>query len=164
MRKFWNSIKDYVFIVLIVILIRSFIVTPAKVDGSSMDSTLRDGQIILINKIGYRLSDIKRFDIVVLKNRKDNDKIIKRIIALPNETIEYKDDILYINGKKMLTMPFEHTENFKATTGDGEYFVLGDNRDISKDSRYLGNFKRKDIIGKANFRLLPLNKFGIIEK
>lgn len=163
MRKFWNTIKDYVFIVLMVVLFRTFIATPAKVDGASMDTVLEDGQIVLINKIGYSISDIERFDIVVIKNKQDKDKIIKRVIGMPNETIEYSNDTLYINGKKMLTIKFEHTEDFKVTTKDDEYFVLGDNRDISKDSRYLGNFKKKDIIGKVNFRFFPFSKFGIIE-
>ena len=66
--KFWNAIKDYVFIILVVVLIRSFIVTPAVVDGGSMDNTLADGQVVFINKLAYKLDDIKRFDIVVLKS------------------------------------------------------------------------------------------------
>ena len=93
MKKVWNSIKDYVYIVLAVLIIRTYIVTTAIVDGDSMNDTLLDGNLVLINKIGYRINGTKRFDIVVLKNEADNDRIIKRVIGLPNEKIEYKDNI-----------------------------------------------------------------------
>ena len=75
MKKFLYEIKDYIIIVVAVILIRSFIVTPAVVDGASMDDTLKDGQLIIINKINYRFNDPKRFQIVVVKNEKESDKI-----------------------------------------------------------------------------------------
>ncbi len=161
--RFWHAIKDYVFIILVVVLIRSFIVTPAIVDGGSMDSTLADGQVVFINKLAYKIDDIKRFDIVVLKTEKD--KIIKRVIGLPNETIEYKDNVLYINGEIVSSnIKFRDTEDFKATTGSNEYFVLGDNRPLSKDSRMIGNFKKEDFVGKVKFRIWPFDKFGTIDK
>ena len=160
--KFWNAIKDYVFIILVVVLIRTFIVTPAIVDGGSMDNTLADGQVVFINKLAYKTGDIKRFDIVVLNT--ESDKIIKRVIGLPNETIEYKNNKLYINGKLTETnFTFQDTEDFKTTTKDNEYFVLGDNRPVSKDSRMVGNFVKKDFIGRVKFRLFPFNKFGNIK-
>lgn len=163
MKKFWNTIKDYVYIILAVVLIRSFVVTPALVDGASMDETLKDGELVLINKFVYIVSDINRFDVVVVNNEHDEDKIIKRVIALPNEKIEYKDDVLYINDKEVKGMKFEHTSDFVYETKDDEYFVMGDNRDISKDSRMLGNFKSKDIVGKVNLRIFPFKKFGSIK-
>lgn len=163
MKKFWNTIKDYVYIILAVVLIRSFIVTPALVDGASMDETLKDGELVLINKFVYIVSYINRFDVVVVNNEHDEDKIIKRVIALPNEKIEYKDDVLYINDKEVKGMTFEHTSDFVYETKDDEYFVMGDNRDISKDSRMLGNFKSKDIVGKVNLRIFPFKKFGSIK-
>ena len=160
----WDNIKDYVYIIICVVLIRTFIVTPAIVSGASMDNTLKDGQLIIINKFVYRFNEIDRFDIVVVKNRQDNDKIIKRVIGLPNETIEYKDNKLYINGELMLTdFKAGDTNDFKVTTDEGEYFVLGDNRPVSKDSRMLGNFKEKDIVGKVSIRLYPFNKIGIVK-
>lgn len=103
MKKVWNSIKDYVYIVLAVLIIRTYIVTPAIVDGDSMNNTLLDGQIVILNKITYRFNDVNRFDIVVIENREDNDKIIKRIIGLPNEKIRYIDNKLYINDKLIET-------------------------------------------------------------
>ena len=91
MNKFWKEAKDYLIIILVVMLIRTFLVTPAVVDGASMDYTLENGQLVLINKFVYNVKDVKRFDVVVLDNKKEGDKIIKRIIGLPNETIEYNN-------------------------------------------------------------------------
>ncbi len=164
MKKIWNEIKDYIFIIIAVVLIRTFIITPAIVDGGSMDNTLENGQLVLINKFIYRFDDINRFDIVVINNDEDSDKIIKRVIGLPNEIIEYRDNVLYINGKKVeAEIGFIETEDFIAKTGANEYFVLGDNRPISKDSRYFGSFKKDDIIGRVTIRLYPFSKFGLVK-
>lgn len=164
MKKIWNEIKDYIFIILAVILIRTFVITPAIVDGGSMDNTLENGQLVLINKFIYRFDDINRFDIVVINNDADSDKIIKRVIGLPNEIIEYRDNVLYINGKRVETeIGFIDTEDFIAKTGENEYFVLGDNRPISKDSRYFGSFKKDTIIGRVTIRLFPFSKFGLVK-
>ena len=165
MKKFWNTIKDYVYIIVIVLLFRTFIATPAVVDGESMVPTLKDNNLVIISKITYVVKDINRFDIVVIKNEEDNDKIIKRVIGLPNEKIVYKDNVLYINDKIVTSdeIKFEDTNDFEAETGDNEYFVLGDNRDISKDSRYLGNFKRSDILGRVSIRFYPFDKIGIVK-
>ncbi len=164
MNKFWKEAKDYILIIIAVLIIRTFIVTPAIVDGASMDYTLEDGQLVFINKFVYNIKDVERFDIVVLNNEEDNDRIIKRIIGLPNETIEYNNNQLYVNGKLVeQNYEVEATEDFTVVTKENEYFVLGDNRDVSKDSRMLGNFKEKDIIGRVNFRILPFKKFGSIQ-
>lgn len=164
MIKFLKEIKDYIIIIIVVVLIRTFIVTPAMVDGESMNDTLLDGNLVLINKIGYKINGVNRFDIVVLKNETDNDKIIKRIIGLPNEKIEYKDNKLYINDKEVkLDINFKDTSDFTAETKDNEYFVLGDNREVSKDSRILGNFNKNDIIGKVDIRFYPLDRIGKVK-
>lgn len=164
MKKVWNSIKDYVYIVLAVLIIRTYIVTPAIVDGDSMNNTLLDGQIVILNKITYRFNDVNRFDIVVIENREDNDKIIKRIIGLPNEKIRYTDNKLYINDKLIETnLSFKKTQDFEYETKNDEYFVLGDNRVVSKDSRILGNFKKDDIVGKVSIRIYPLDRIGSIK-
>ena len=165
MKKVWLEIKDYVIIILVVVIVRTFIVTPAIVDGASMDNTLKDGQLVIINKFIYRFDDIKRFDIVVVSNEINNDKIIKRVIGLPNETITYKDNHLFINGELIKTdYDFGDTEDFTKTTKSNEYFVMGDNRVVSKDSRVLGNFTSDDILGRVKYRLFPFNKFGSIDK
>lgn len=164
MKKIWYSIKDYVYIVLIVVLIRTFLVTPAAVSGSSMESTLNNHDLVIINKLVYRIKPIERFDIVVVNNDEDNDRIIKRVIGLPNETIEYKDNKLYINGELIETkLSFKETDDFKVETKDDEYFVLGDNRPVSKDSRILGNFSKKDIIGRVGIRFYPFDKVGYVK-
>lgn len=158
------EILEYVAIIVVVILIRTFIITPALVDGASMDDTLKDGQLVIINKINYRFNNPKRFQIAVLKNNDDHDKIIKRVIGLPNEKIEYKDNKLYINDE-LITEEYNHalTNDFVVETKDDEYFVLGDNRTVSKDSRVLGNFNKKDFIGSVSLRLYPLDKIGKIK-
>ena len=165
MKKVWDTIKDYVYIVVAVLIIRTFIMTPAIVSGASMDDTLADGQLVIVNKFIYRFSDIKRFDIVVVDNKSSNDMIIKRVIGLPNETIEYRQNKLYVNDE-LIEVDFEYkdTDNFIYTTKDGEYFVLGDNRPVSKDSRVLGAFTKDDIIGRVKYRLYPFSKFGNIDK
>ena len=164
MKKIWYSIKDYVYIVLIVVLIRTFLITPAAVSGSSMESTLNNHDLVIINKLVYRIKPIERFDIVVVNNDKDNDRIIKRVIGLPNETIEYKDNKLYINGKLIETkLSFEYTDDFKVETKEDEYFVLGDNRDVSKDSRMLGSFNKKDLVGRVGIRFYPFDQVGYVK-
>ena len=164
MKKFWNSIKDYVYIIVAVVLIRTFLVTPAIVDGRSMDDTLKNNDLVIINKLVYRIKDINRFDVVVVKNDQDKDKIIKRVIGLPNETIIYRNNKLYINNKEVKTnIKFKDTEDFEYTTKKNEYFVMGDNRPVSKDSRYLGAFNRKKILGRVSLRLFPFNKIGKIK-
>lgn len=164
MKKIWNSIKDYVYIVLIVVLIRTFLVTPAAVSGSSMENTLNNHDLVIINKLVYKIKSIERFDIVVIDNEEDNDRIIKRVIGLPNETIEYKENKLYINGKLIKTnLKFKETDDFKIETKDDEYFVLGDNRTVSKDSRILGNFNKKDIVGRVSVRFYPFDKVGYVK-
>ena len=164
MTNFWKEAKDYIIIIVSVILIRTFIATPAIVDGASMDDTLKDGQLVIINKLVYRFDDIKRFDVVVVKNEINNDKIIKRVIGLPNEVVEYRDNKLYINNELVNTnIKFKDTSDFRKTTKENEYLVLGDNRPVSKDSRVLGNFTKEDIIGKVRIRIFPFNKIGKID-
>lgn len=165
MKNKFKDIMSYVIIIVVVLLFRTFIATPGLVNGDSMLDTLKDNDLVIINKLVLKTKSIERFDMVVLNNREGDDRIIKRIIGLPNESIEYKDNELYINDEKLdlKDFSFEKTEDFKAVTKEGEYFVLGDNRDISKDSRYLGNFTKKEIIGRVRLRLYPFDKFGIVE-
>ena len=164
MKKFINDLIPYIIIVIVVVLFRTFIMTPAVVDGLSMYDTLNDHDIVIINKIVMKTNNINRFDIVVLKNNTDGDKIIKRVIGLPGEKIEYKDNKLYINGEEIEdNFKTNETTDFTVETKENEYFVLGDNRELSKDSRYLGNFKKENIIGKVDFRFYPFDKLGFVE-
>ena len=96
-KKIIKEYLPFTIFVLTIILIRTFICTPINVNGTSMSTTLKDGDIMLLNKIGLRRDGIKRFDIVVIQT--DNNFLIKRIIGLPGETISYQNELLYINGK-----------------------------------------------------------------
>lgn len=156
-----KELMPYIIIVVVVVLVRSFIVTPGLVNGASMEPTLYNNELVLINKIGLN-KGINRYDIVVVKY--ENSTIIKRVIGLSNETVEYIDNTLYINGEKVSTLvDFEYTKDFKLTAGKNEYIVLGDNRNISKDSRIIGPVKESDIIGKVDLVLFPFSKFGKVK-
>lgn len=162
--KFIKELIPYIIIIVAVVLFRSFIATPVRVDGSSMVPTLKNNDILILNKLS---NTFKRFDIVVVESH--NAKLVKRIIGLPGENIEYKNNILYINGKKTEDVTPERTDDFtlKALYGIEKipadyYFVMGDNRDGSSDSRdyRVGLIKKENILGKTKFRIWPLNKFG----
>ncbi len=156
-----KELMPYIIIVVVVLLVRSFIVTPGLVNGSSMEPTLHNNELVLINKIGLN-KGIDRYDIVVVKY--ENSTIIKRVIGLPYETVEYINDTLYIDGEIVNTkVDFEYTKDFKLTAGKNEYIVLGDNRNISKDSRIIGSVKERDIIGKVDLVLFPFSKFGKVK-
>ena len=158
--KILKEILPYILIIIAVILIRTFIITPVRVDGASMDQTLKDGEILLL----YKLSKIDYGDIVVLDEEKENEIIIKRIIAMPGDTVSIKNHTVYVNDEELKEdYAYGETSNYEEITlGDDEYFILGDNRPISKDSRYFGPVKEDEIIGKVIFRLWPFNKFGTI--
>jgi len=159
-----NEILDYLIIIIVVILIRTFIFTPIKVEQNSMNPTLNSNDIMILNKIGYKVGGLNRFDIVVIKH--NGDYLIKRVIGLPNETIEYKNNKLYINGKETKEN-FEKkvTEDFKLDNPipENNYFLIGDNRSNSIDSRIFGTINKKDILGKTNFVLFPIERFGFIK-
>lgn len=207
----WSKkfIKEWgIFITIIALLLMSLIViwSPIAVDGHSMDPTLADNQRLILLKQGK----INRFDIVVATEKTWSDtekktiekKIIKRVIGMPGDTIEYRNDTLYINGKKTdepyltdykeqfqkdrlqktyaslpesqaeiarfspsFTATYDSTNgfyksDFNVTVPKGEYFLMGDNRPISKDSREVGCFKRSAIEGKVVFRIWPFDKIG----
>lgn len=167
MNKIVKEILEYVIIIVAVLLFRHFLYSPIRVSGSSMEPTLYDADIMILNKIGYRLNGLKRFDVVVVNY--DNEKIIKRVIGLPGEHIEYKDDILYVNGERVeesydrkITSDFSLEDLGEKIIPEDKYLVLGDNRPISKDSRIIGLVDKKDIEGYTSFVLFPVSKFGSI--
>ena len=156
-----KALAPYVAIIIFIIIIRIYIITPIRVDGTSMRQTLSDGDILLL----YKLAKYDRFDIVVLDEEYDDEIIIKRIIGLPGETIEIKDGVIYIDGVEMPDdYAYGETSDYASITlGDDEYFILGDNRLISKDSRYFGAIKEDDLMGEAVLRLWPFSDFGLID-
>jgi len=169
MNKIVKEILSYVIIILIVVLVKKYIFSPIRVNGDSMYPTLCDKDIMILNEIGYYLNGVERFDIVVVDTGKD--KIIKRVIGLPGETVRFKDNKLYINDT-YVEENFEHdiTHNFDLSDideeiiPDGYYFVVGDNRGVSLDSRNkdVGLISKKQIIGKTNFIVYPFSKYGSV--
>ncbi len=156
-----REIMGYVAIIVVIVLIRTFVVTPIKVNGDSMNDTLYDGEIMLLKK--YEKDDVKRFDIVVLDY--NNEKLIKRIVGMPKEDIEYKDGELLINGEVIADDYGKgDTEDFVDYCGEDEYFVLGDNRENSVDSRMIGCISVEDIDGTSDFIIYPFNKWGKVNK
>lgn len=160
MKEKIKEISPYVLIIVVIVVIRIFIATPVKVDGDSMYNTLNDNDIVLLSK----LSSIDRFDIIVLKENDNNATIIKRVIGMPGDKVKIRNNKIYINNKIIEDeYAYGETSDYdEITLGDDEYFVLGDNRLISKDSRYFGAIKKSDIKGKAVFRLFPFTRFGSI--
>lgn len=158
------------FVLLITYLIINYVGQRTEVQGSSMEPTLQNADNLIVDKITYRFNDPKRFDIIVFPFQYEEDTYyIKRIIGMPGETvrIDFEGNI-YINGevlsegygREVIQDPGRAVEEI--TLGDDEYFVLGDNRNNSTDSRaeLVGNIHRKDIIGRAWVRIYPFSKFG----
>ena len=157
-----NYIKEflpYFMIILVVVLIKTFVVSPIRVNGASMDPTLNDKDVMLLDEISYRFSDIQRFDIVVI--HREDEYLIKRVIGLPGEKIKYVDGKLYVNGK-YVKEDFEHkkTNDFFAIIDEENYFVMGDNRTNSTDSRSFGTVSRDQILGKTSLTIFPFSRFG----
>lgn len=168
LKKIIKELYPYIVIVVVVVLFRTFIATPVRVDGTSMDSTLKNGEILILNKLDR---SYERFDVVVVDIEVDGQKskLVKRIIGLPGESIEYKDNILYINGEVIKDAAPSRTNDFSLNElynieklPEDCYFVMGDNRKYSRDSRdyTVGIIRKKDIIGTTTIRIFPLDKFG----
>ena len=162
LQIFLKEWLPYILVIVLVVLIKLFVVSPIRVNGDSMYDTLKDGDIMILNIIDYKFNDINRFDIVVVYE--EDELLIKRVIGLPGETIEYKDNTLYINGKKVKEeFGTYETNDFSYTIPKGEYFILGDNRTNSMDSRVFGSVKKKQIKGKTSLTIFPFSRFGTKE-
>ena len=169
--------KAIIVALILAVIIRSFFLTPIVVDGASMNPTLQNKDRMIVTKIG----EPKRFDIVVF-HAPDGKDYIKRVIGLPGDRIEYKNDVLYVNGKAYdepylksykdriiegtLTESFTLKEKVAGseTVPKGHLFVLGDNRRNSTDSRHIGAIPLEKVIGTTNIVYYPINEIKIIKK
>ncbi len=173
-----NAYKELIIIgtcivsaIILAMIISKYVIHHTTVDGGSMSYTLKDGDVLIIDKITYRFSKPRRFDIVVFPISED-EYYIKRIIGMPNETVQIIDGKVYIN-EQLLDDPYGYEDmtyfgeaNSPITIGDGQYFVLGDNRNKSVDSREasIGLIEEDAIIGRAVFVLYPIRNFGKINQ
>ena len=180
-RDMFKEYGPFIIAIIFILVIRIFIASPFRVDGTSMFPTLQDGDYMILYKLKKRVKGIERFDVVVVDYTEG--QIIKRVIGLPNEFIKYevkdvdgvRKGILYVDNK-VVEEEFISDDAKIATCsrtadvctngiqlGENEYFVMGDNRAVSLDSRALGAFNIKKIRGLAELRVFPFNKFGSIK-
>ena len=163
LKEFLKDTSKYIVVSILVLILFIYIISFQQILGPSMEPNYNEGEVYLLNKIKYKLFDIKRFDVIVLKSKKSKF-MIKRIIGLPGEKIEYKDNNLYVNGKILeekfkitgKTTDFNIEKLNKTIIPEDSYFVLGDNRENSEDSRVFGFVKKDEIVGKVEFRLWPI--------
>ena len=162
MFKIIKEILSYVIIIVVVILIRTFIGTPVRVNGTSMVPTLKEGEVLYLNKLN---KSFDQEDIVVIDKKVEGSAIIKRIIGEPGDKIKCINGVIFINDEKYEdNFGSGETSDFdEITLKDDEYFVLGDNRIVSKDSRVLGPIKEKHIEGTTRVVLYPFSKIGKVK-
>lgn len=170
---FYDLIFYAVLIFICVYIVPNYVMQRTVVDGSSMENTLFNEEHLMVEKISYHFDMLKRFDIIVFYpyGREHEEYYVKRIIGLPGETVQIIGSEIFINGELLEEHygkdPIESAGRAvdPITLGDDEYFVMGDNRTISKDSRYaaVGNVSKENIGGRAFFRILPLDRFGFID-
>lgn len=152
--------KLFILAIIIIILLKIFIFNFILVKGDSMNPKYKNNDFMFLNKIIYKFTPIKRGDVVVLKYK--NDDLIKRVIGLPKDKIKVENGKLYINNKEYkenYINSYTASEDFdEVTIKNNEYFVMGDNRYNSYDSRRFGPINKKDIMGKVEFRIFPFDK------
>ncbi len=154
--------------IILALVIRTFIFEPVMVKQTSMYPTLNDSDKVIASKISYIVSDPKFQDIAVVKIDENND-YVKRVIGLPGDTVEIKNSKVYVNGTQIyepyISEDLVYDDYPLTTVPEGKYFVLGDNRPNSKDSRSpeVGFISRENFKSKIVFRILPLSSFGIVK-
>ena len=175
---FLDIIETAVVALSIFLILYLFIMQPHQVNGQSMDPTFQHGEYVMTDKLSYRFNNPQRGDVVVFKAPTSAQcpegagcDFIKRIIGLPGDTVEVKDNHFYLNGEllaepyldsSVVTKPYNYTLNGPVMVPQNSYFVSGDNRPHSSDSRLWGPVSRDDIVGKVFFRYWPIPRIGII--
>lgn len=171
-REIISTILYLMIVVALTFLFVRYVGQRTHVNGDSMNVTLEDGDNLIVDKISYRFKDPERYDIIVFPYQyKEDTYYIKRIIGLPGETVQVIDGMVYIDGEQLAESYGKEVMNYAGIAvdpielGEDEYFVLGDNRNNSSDSRdpSVGNIQKDQIIGKAFIRIWPLSKFGILK-
>lgn len=170
-QSFWELVRFIFIALLIVIPIRILIAEPFVVSGASMVPTFQNGNYLIIDKLSYKFTDPKRNDVVIFHYPNDKTKFfIKRIIGLPNETVDIKGSTVTITNTEnpeSFVLDEPYVKNIANNTThlelkNDEYFVMGDNRSGSSDSRYWGAVKKDLLAGRAFLRLLPINKVNLL--
>ena len=172
-ESFWKELVKFILLaVLIVVPIRTFIAQPFIVSGASMDPTFWDGEYLIVDELSYRLGEPKRGEVVIFRYPQDPSKFfIKRLIGLPGEKLVIKSGEITITTAAGNEISWKEPyveegrkntyENITTTLGDNEYYVLGDNRTGSSDSRRWGPVPRNYIVGRPLVRLIPLSKISL---
>lgn len=159
-NEFFKDTFQYFIFTIIILLVIVYVIAMQQVVGPSMQPTLNDGNIVLLNKAFYNFFDVKRYDIISFEYA-DTKYLVKRVIGLPGEMVEYKDGVLLINGKAIDDEYAKITDDFSlskfniSVIPDDQYLVLGDNRTNSLDGRKIGLISKDKIIGKVVFRIWP---------
>lgn len=168
-KESWlDLIKFGIICVLIVVPFRIFVAQPYVVEGSSMDPTFKDGDYLIVDQISYNFEKPERGDVIILKYPSNPKRfLIKRVIGLPGETVVIKNGKVYIrkNGEEFRLeenyVVYGKIDNLEFNLKDKEYFVMGDNRAGSSDSRAWGTLPEENVVGKPILRLLPLNSISL---
>jgi signal peptidase I len=178
-KSLWMTVLDWVISLVIIIVfafgIRYFVMEPRKVMMSSMYPTLVQDDLILVDKLAYLTAKPERGDIIVFTPENGGDDLVKRIIGLPGEWIEYRDGFVYVNGQKFEEQDIHPDTNYRQTfkpakadiqgarkLSDNEYYVMGDNRPSSLDSRTFGPIKLDQFVGKAFFTFWPPKSIHVL--
>lgn len=168
-KEFLIDTTKYLLTAASVIFVILYVVTIQQVVGPSMSSTLESQDIVLLSRSHYRLFDMKRFDVIAFEYA-DTKYLIKRVIGLPGDKVEYRNNTLYINGEVIEEefLDGHQTEDFSLvsmgyeTIPEGKYLVLGDNRENSLDSRSFGLIDEEDILGKVSLKIWPIFEIDVI--
>lgn len=171
-RKCLEFIKEPVLAVLAALLVIQFVTAHTRIPSGSMIPTIQIGDHMLVNRIPYYYKDPTRGEIVIFKQ--DDINLVKRVVGMPGDEVDLIEEEVYINGEKLdesaylpkgtITYPFDYSEvTFPLTVPEGEYFVMGDNRENSQDSRYFGTIQREVVFARGGFRIYPFSNIGVVK-